>query len=117
MAYCPSRSSVSNYARGLRARDGRFTGHRKTEHSAAVVRRFVELPQGSEDAVGRHPRLEWRGSARLSALALALIGAPTNRPDQFIRANRASLLSERQRGFRTFLMPTGSTAQPGTPSE
>jgi DNA (cytosine-5)-methyltransferase 1 len=51
----------SNYARCLRARGGRFTGHRKTEHSAAVVKRFAELPQGSEDAVGRHPRLEWRG--------------------------------------------------------
>jgi DNA (cytosine-5)-methyltransferase 1 len=51
----------SNYARGLRARDGRFTGHRKTGHSAAVVKRFAEVAQGSEDAVGRHPRLAWGG--------------------------------------------------------
>jgi DNA (cytosine-5)-methyltransferase 1 len=51
----------SDYARGLRARDSRFTGHKKTKHSAGVVKRFAEVPQGSEDVVGRHPRLAWQG--------------------------------------------------------
>ena len=49
------------YANALRAGDRRFTGHRVTKHSAAVVARFEEVPQGGIDRVGRHPRLAWAG--------------------------------------------------------
>lgn len=49
------------YARGLRSADGRFTGHRKTEHSKAVKTRFASVPEGGVDSVGRHPRLAWEG--------------------------------------------------------
>jgi len=47
------------YARALRAIDGRFTGHRMTKHSPAVIRRFEMVAQGAFDTVGRHPRLDW----------------------------------------------------------
>ena len=49
------------YARGLRSADGRFTGHRTTKHSGAVVARFERVPPGGIDVVGRHPRLAWTG--------------------------------------------------------
>ncbi len=49
------------YARALHSPDGQFTGQRATKHKPEVVRRFAEVPQGCEDVVGRHPRLEWRG--------------------------------------------------------
>ena len=50
-----------DYARGLRSRDGRFTGHRVTKHSGRVRARFEKVPAGGVDPVGRHPRLEWSG--------------------------------------------------------
>ena len=47
------------YARALRSADGHFTGHRKTKHSESVRARFLSVPEGGVDAVGRHPRLAW----------------------------------------------------------
>jgi DNA (cytosine-5)-methyltransferase 1 len=55
------RGAPSWYAEALLAPDRTFTGHRSTEHTAKVVRRFSEVPQGGLDAVGRHPRLAWSG--------------------------------------------------------
>jgi DNA (cytosine-5)-methyltransferase 1 len=51
----------SNYARTLRSPDGRFTGHRVTEHTKKVAKRFDRIPEGAVDVVGRHPRLAWFG--------------------------------------------------------
>jgi DNA (cytosine-5)-methyltransferase 1 len=53
--------AVSQYARGLRAPDNRFSGHKATLHSGEVVARFNQVPQGGKDPVGRHPRLAWSG--------------------------------------------------------
>lgn len=51
----------SAYANRLRSSDGRFTGHRKTQHSREVAARFESVGQGDIDSVGRHPRLAWLG--------------------------------------------------------
>lgn len=53
--------SNNAYRAALRSTDGMFTGHRQTEHTAAVIRRFRDVAQGEVDAVGRHPRLAWNG--------------------------------------------------------
>ena len=50
-----------DYVRALRSPDGRFTGHRTTEHSKQVIARFDNVPEGCIDPVGRHPRLAWSG--------------------------------------------------------
>lgn len=50
----------SRYAAALR-RSGAFTGHRVTEHSEEVTKRFSALAQGTLDPVGRHKRLHWDG--------------------------------------------------------
>jgi DNA (cytosine-5)-methyltransferase 1 len=50
-----------DYARALRSPDGRFTGHRITEHTKPVIKRFAKVPEGGFDPVGRHPRLAWSG--------------------------------------------------------
>ena len=55
----PRSSNV--YRDALRASDGMFTGHRQTEHTADVIRRFQTIGQGGVDAVGRHSRLAWNG--------------------------------------------------------
>lgn len=55
------RGRPSIYAQRMRSADGRFTGHRKTEHTEAVKARFTAVPQGAFDKVGRHPRLAWTG--------------------------------------------------------
>ena len=52
-----------DYARALRSSDGRFTGHRTTEHSKRVMTRFDKVPEGDIDSVGRHPRLAWSGQS------------------------------------------------------
>jgi DNA (cytosine-5)-methyltransferase 1 len=57
----PDVSDASPYARKLHATDGRFTGHRKTDHTKKVLARFSAVAQGSMDKVGRHPRLSWSG--------------------------------------------------------
>ena len=49
----------SDYARGLRSSNGCFTGHRTTVHSKRVMTRLENVPEGSIDPVGRHPRLAW----------------------------------------------------------
>jgi DNA (cytosine-5)-methyltransferase 1 len=51
----------SAYAASLRNEDGTFTGHRRTAHTAAVIKRFKKVAQGGVDSVGRHPRLDWQG--------------------------------------------------------
>lgn len=51
----------SKYAAGFRSEDGTFTGHRRTAHTAEVVKRFKKVEQGCVEAVGRHPRLSWNG--------------------------------------------------------
>jgi DNA (cytosine-5)-methyltransferase 1 len=53
------RGRPSNYASALRGPEGRFTGHRATDHSKEVVRRFKTVPPGGTDIVGRHHRLDW----------------------------------------------------------
>ena len=56
----------SDYARSLRSSNGHSTGHRRTVHCARVVTRLENVPEGSVDTVGRHPRLGW--SAQSPAL-------------------------------------------------
>lgn len=51
------------YARALHSPDGRFTGHRITQHSERVMTRFDHLPEGGFDPIGRHPRLAWSGQS------------------------------------------------------
>ncbi|MHC9236890.1 DNA cytosine methyltransferase [Pseudooceanicola sp. 502str34] len=55
--------SAGSYAASLAADDLKFTGHRVTAHSQAVVDRFVKVPQGRVDPVGRHQRLCWEGKS------------------------------------------------------
>lgn len=57
----PEQGVVSKYAKLLRSKDRRFTGHRRTKHTRAVIERFSAVPRGGIDPVGRHPRLEWGG--------------------------------------------------------
>lgn len=57
----PDLAPTSEYVRGLRASDYRFTGHRTTAHAPHVVERFDRVEQGGKDQVGRHPRLRWGG--------------------------------------------------------
>lgn len=52
---------IPPYRRGLLTADGTVTGHRKTKHSASVTARFLSVPPGSVDPVGRHPKLDWAG--------------------------------------------------------
>lgn len=56
-----SRRPVSAYARVLRCWNFLFTGHRATVHSEHVISRFMNVPEGGVDEVGRHPRLRWSG--------------------------------------------------------
>lgn len=51
----------TGYARKLRAKDGTFTGHRQTVHTAKVVERFSKVQNGKMEKVGRHPRLKLDG--------------------------------------------------------
>jgi len=51
----------ADYARGLRATDGIFTGHRPTVHTRSVSERFAKVIPGKFDLIGRHPRLDWKG--------------------------------------------------------
>lgn len=51
----------SKYAADLRTKDGTFTGHKRTEHTSGVIKRFQGVEPGGFDAVGRHPRLSWGG--------------------------------------------------------
>jgi DNA (cytosine-5)-methyltransferase 1 len=55
------RGSPTRYAALLRQADRTFTGHRRTAHTEAVIRRFSEVKPGGVDLVGRHPRLRWDG--------------------------------------------------------
>lgn len=51
------RGRPSAYASRLRSEDRVFTGHKRTAHTAAVVKRFSKVKQGEVEAIGRHPRL------------------------------------------------------------
>lgn len=51
----------SQYAAGLRIGDGTFTGHRRTAHTPAVIKRFRKVEQGHVEIIGRYPRLSWEG--------------------------------------------------------
>lgn len=51
----------TEYAKAIRSSNLRFSGHRVTCHSEKVMKRFSDLPQGSIDEIGRHPRLQWEG--------------------------------------------------------
>lgn len=57
----PEAQDISNYAKGLRSADRRFTGNRRTRHTDKVVSRFATVEQGGMDSVGKHPRLSWSG--------------------------------------------------------
>lgn len=52
---------VSPYAMRMRSPTGIFTGHRRTAHAEATVRRFSKIEQGGVDEIGKHPRLKWEG--------------------------------------------------------
>jgi len=56
-----NRKSISNYAVNLRSPDRRFTGNRRTQHSARIEQRFAAVKPGSSDVIGRHQRLSWSG--------------------------------------------------------
>lgn len=53
------RRTASDYAKRLQSKSGEFTGHRVTEHTADVKRRFSKVQPGKIDKIGRHPRLAW----------------------------------------------------------
>ena len=55
------RGRPSRYASMLRATDGIFTGHKRTTHTAEVIKRFAKVEQGRVEPIGRHPRLAWDG--------------------------------------------------------
>lgn len=55
------RGTPNAYAASMRAKDRTFTGHKRTQHTDEVVRRFAKVKQGEVEEVGRHPRLHWSG--------------------------------------------------------
>lgn len=55
------RGRASTYAKSLRSRDKIFTGHKFTNHTEFVIKRFGLVGPGKIDSVGRHPRLRWNG--------------------------------------------------------
>lgn len=57
----PPRQEQNGYRDSLLANNCRFTGHRPTAHTLAVIERFSKVAQGATDIVGRHPRLSWDG--------------------------------------------------------
>lgn len=57
----PVDEASNPYRNRLLAADRRFTGHRPTAHTEAVVERFRAVSQGGIDMIGRHPRLDWNG--------------------------------------------------------
>lgn len=55
------RRVVSDYAKKLTTKSGRFTGHRRTEHTRSTLKRFSKLAPGENDPVGKYHRLSWHG--------------------------------------------------------
>jgi DNA (cytosine-5)-methyltransferase 1 len=51
----------NKFAQYLRSSDATFTGHKQTNHTKEVVKRFRTIVAGTNDLIGRHPRLEWDG--------------------------------------------------------
>ncbi len=54
-------AEASDYAKRLRCKDGTFTGHLPTTHTASVLKRFAAVKPGEYDKIGRHPRLDPAG--------------------------------------------------------
>ncbi len=57
------KGNCCDYARRLRSKGGHFSGNLRTAHSKRVVERFLAIPQGKMDPIGRHPRLMWSSQA------------------------------------------------------
>lgn len=57
----PPGTILTGYAQSLADEDLRFTGNRRTEHTAKVQERFAKVLQGEIDRIGRHSRLSWTG--------------------------------------------------------
>jgi DNA (cytosine-5)-methyltransferase 1 len=55
------RRTVSDYAKKMRSRAGKFTGHQQTVHSEKTLKRFAKLESGKRDRVGKYVRLSWDG--------------------------------------------------------
>ena len=55
------RGRATDYAAKLKSKDGTFTGHRTTVHTAKVVERFSKVKPGKYEKIGRHPRLRLDG--------------------------------------------------------
>lgn len=55
------KAEASDYAKRLRSKDGTFTGHLPTTHTASVLERFAAVKPGEYDKIGRHPRLDPAG--------------------------------------------------------
>jgi DNA (cytosine-5)-methyltransferase 1 len=55
------RRAVSPYAKRMRSSQGKFTGHRRTEHTSTTLKRFSRLGPGEKDIVGKYVRLCWDG--------------------------------------------------------
>lgn len=57
----PRETNLTTYAKALVDDDLRFTGNRRTQHTATVRERFAKVEQGQIDRIGRHSRLSWTG--------------------------------------------------------
>lgn len=55
------RRIASDYATSQRSQSGKFTGHRKTVHTTATLKRFRSLAEGEKDDIGKYVRLTWDG--------------------------------------------------------
>jgi DNA (cytosine-5)-methyltransferase 1 len=55
------RRIASAYAASQRSPSGKFTGHRKTVHTTATLKRFRSLAEGEKDDIGKYVRLTWDG--------------------------------------------------------
>jgi DNA (cytosine-5)-methyltransferase 1 len=62
-AYAKAARSSPPAGLGLGAIPGRFSGHSKTRHTEAVVRRFGTVPMGQREPIGKHHRLDWEAQA------------------------------------------------------
>jgi len=56
-----ARRSISSYAKGMRTKNDRFTGHQVTAHTAATLKRFAALKPKQVDKIGKYVRLSLDG--------------------------------------------------------
>ncbi|MEJ8574151.1 DNA cytosine methyltransferase [Microbaculum marinum] len=61
--YAEAARGTPPHGLGAASTIGRFSGHTKTQHTDAVVRRFERVPMGRQDPVGKHKRLDWNAQA------------------------------------------------------